>query len=485
MLSDVINAAENRLKLLENTPWHVQRDQLQQFLRLVETHKTRFTQKLASILPGIRETGGSGDELSQILTSFRDRSPFDYQRLETWMKNKERECRALQLFGDSLTGSGAKMHSDLSELDKFGMEDGKRILIEFLLPESAFVQKCTAFCKGDTTAAGEDPEATWIEKEEYISTKSELSVVLKFLRLNPTLQSAFNCRVQTQQSSSIGLQVKQLKSHNWVPVEIPVPPTGLQCVRSGPREAFFTWENSERNFDFKVTAFKSGEQRAEKHQSELTKSNQVELLGLDPGTEYEAHVVASADFGESESSKPIKFSTDPPLSCSENVKTYLCLKDPIRKLKGEDFPGQILQLKKKQVKIPAGCSCQRGYCVCPVSFEVGDSRDCVKPPKFLLIVGETGTGKSTFINGIANAYYRVKYEDKFRFKLIAEPEGQTKEAAANQAHSQTSVVAVYTLFPVNTGGPDDSCRSAMDCPLTIIDTPGFGDTPDWKKMSGS
>ncbi|PAA57279.1 hypothetical protein BOX15_Mlig019872g1, partial [Macrostomum lignano] len=477
VLCDVVIAAENRLKLLENTPWHVQRKQLQQFLRLVETHKTRFTQKLASILPGIRETGGSGDELSQILINFRDQSPFDSQRLETWIKNKERECRALQLFGDSLTRSGAKMLTDLSELDKFGMEDGKRILVEFLLPESAFVQKCTAFCNGDTTAAGEDPEAVWIEKEEYISTKSELSVVLNFLRLNPTLQSAFNCRVQTQQSSSIGLQVKQLKSHNWVPVKIPVPPTGFQCVRSGPREAVFTWENSERNSDFKVTAFKSGEQRAEKHQSELTKSNQVELLGLDPGTEYEARVVAAADFGESEPSKSVNFSTGPELS-SEYVN-----KSPVNVKVGSSQ--EVKPNSEGKIKDELMLSSRKLNDAEPVEYElqmdetVSDEKNQVrkmelgrKDPtsdvveKVILFVGETGSGKTTLINSMFNYIIGVNFEDKFRFRIITDP--KEKSLQKSQSKSQTQWVTAYTFHY------REGCQQPFT--LTLVDTPGFGDT---------
>ncbi|PAA60539.1 hypothetical protein BOX15_Mlig029040g1 [Macrostomum lignano] len=477
MLSDVINAAENRLKLLENTPWHVQRDQLQQFLRLVETHKTRFTQKLASILPGIRETGGSGDELSQILTNFRDRSPFDSQRLETWMKNKERECRALQLFGDSLTSSGAKMLSDLSELDKFGMEDGKRILIEFLLPESVFLQKCTAFCNGDTTAAGEDPEATWIEKEEYISTKSELSVLLRFLKRNRTLQPAFNCSVQTQHSSSIMLQVKQLKSHKWVPVEIPVPPTGFQCARSGPRDAVFTWENSEGNLYFKVTAFKSGKKQAKNYQSEWTKSDQVELLGLDPGTEYEARVVAAADFGESEPSKSVNFSTGPPLSSEyvkkshENVKVVSS--QEVKSNSGDKLKDELLLSSRKlNDQEPVEYELQMDQTACDEKNQVRKMEFGRKDPtsavveKVIMIVGETGSGKTTLINSMVNYILGVNFEDKFRFRIITDP--KEKSLQKSQSKSQTQWVTSYTFHH------REGCQQPFT--LTLVDTPGFGDT---------
>ena len=91
-----------------------------------------------------------------------------------------------------------------------------------------------------------------------------------------------------------------------------------------------------------------------------------------------------------------------------------------------------------------------------------------KPPpqsfneKVLMLVGATGAGKTTLLNGIANFILGVCFEDSFRFKV------DTAEAAINQAHSQTSLITAYTFYPM------DSSR--LPYPLTVIDTPGFGDT---------
>ena len=83
--------------------------------------------------------------------------------------------------------------------------------------------------------------------------------------------------------------------------------------------------------------------------------------------------------------------------------------------------------------------------------------------KVLMVVGATGAGKTTLINGIANYMYGVQWKDDFRFVLVAnEP---TKKS---QAHSQTSWITAYTLYR----GEGSPIRYS----LTIIDTPGFGDT---------
>ena len=85
-----------------------------------------------------------------------------------------------------------------------------------------------------------------------------------------------------------------------------------------------------------------------------------------------------------------------------------------------------------------------------------------KRPKVVMVVGETGFGKTTFINAMFNFLCGVEIEDNFRFKLIEE--SKTK----NQAHSQTSVITAYTIH--------HQPWFKISFPITIIDTPGFGDT---------
>ena len=84
-----------------------------------------------------------------------------------------------------------------------------------------------------------------------------------------------------------------------------------------------------------------------------------------------------------------------------------------------------------------------------------------KPEKIIMVVGETGSGKSTLINGMLNHILGVKFEDPFRFKVINEEE-------LPQTASQTQSITSYTFYhPYSAELPYD---------LTIIDTPGFGDT---------
>ncbi|XP_016116709.1 uncharacterized protein, partial [Sinocyclocheilus grahami] len=85
-------------------------------------------------------------------------------------------------------------------------------------------------------------------------------------------------------------------------------------------------------------------------------------------------------------------------------------------------------------------------------------KDGSKINKIILLVGETGVGKTTLINSMVNYLLGVRFEDEIWYEI-------TEEAARDQSESQTSEITMYEVFPV---------KSPIS--LTIIDTPGYGDT---------
>ena len=62
--------------------------------------------------------------------------------------------------------------------------------------------------------------------------------------------------------------------------------------------------------------------------------------------------------------------------------------------------------------------------------------------KVFMMVGATGAGKTTLINGMVNHILGVQWKDEFRFKVI------TEEGKAPQAYSQTQDITAYTFYPL-------------------------------------
>ncbi|GAA6229476.1 uncharacterized protein LOC108882446 [Lates japonicus] len=115
----------------------------------------------------------------------------------------------------------------------------------------------------------------------------------------------------------------------------------------------------------------------------------------------------------------------------------------------EPLPVYKIPLNEEKINV-AGCK----------RFKFG--KESTKRNRTIMVLGATGAGKSTLINGMINYILGVKWEDSYRFKLV--DEGQSK----SQAESQTSEVTVYKL--------NHQTGFKIDHSLTIVDTPGFGDT---------
>ena len=94
---------------------------------------------------------------------------------------------------------------------------------------------------------------------------------------------------------------------------------------------------------------------------------------------------------------------------------------------------------------------------------VGHQINSFKEEVTILIVGICGSGKTTFLNGVANYLYGVKWEDDFRFKVVS---SEDNDEINDPSKNQTTSVTAYTFY-WQPGFP-------ISYTVTLIDTPGFG-----------
>ncbi|XP_069026098.1 uncharacterized protein [Embiotoca jacksoni] len=94
-------------------------------------------------------------------------------------------------------------------------------------------------------------------------------------------------------------------------------------------------------------------------------------------------------------------------------------------------------------------------------------RESLRRNRTIVLLGATGSGKSTLINGMINYLVGVEWKDDLRFKLINEVHWRSED------HSQTSEITVYKI--------NHQEGFKIDYSLTIVDTPGFGDTRGIKR----
>ena len=124
----------------------------------------------------------------------------------------------------------------------------------------------------------------------------------------------------------------------------------------------------------------------------------------------------------------------------------------------EQGPPAIYQLNLQEISVDEGNQLRK--CAIGKANPINSAEE-----KVIMILGSTGAGKTALINGMANYLLGVQWEDQFRFQLVSNEEAGIDTA---QLCSQTKWITAYT-FHHQKGSP-------LPYTLTIIDTPGIGDT---------
>ncbi|XP_077772721.1 uncharacterized protein LOC144324967 [Podarcis muralis] len=238
------------------------------------------------------------------------------------------------------------------------------------------------------------------------------------------------------------------------------PPGELRVIIAESSKISIAWESpkiigqgaviKEYKVDYREEAgeakSKDKDEWAEKRTGKKTEF--CEMDGLKPQTPYRFRVSAMCVSGaESEPSKQIEVFTS-----LEGDKKRIACKYLQGSTRVEDGPPAVYALPLEPIQDASGSF---------LTYQLG-KENIHAPNKVIMVMGATGSGKTTLINGMINYILGVQWGDEFRFKLIDEMTGR------NQAESQTSEVMAYVV------NYQEGLK--IPCSLTFVDTPGFGDT---------
>ena len=189
-----------------------------------------------------------------------------------------------------------------------------------------------------------------------------------------------------------------------------------------------------------------------------TDVNCASISELKPQTRYVFKLHLDGETGE----RIVSNVSDPILTKSkeeDGVQTKKSLAEKLKSQSEPDYSHPHIYYPKLVEVDNNVATVSHKYIIAADPYKSIDEFHTTTNEKVLMLVGATGAGKSTLINGIANYIVGVRWEDKFRFKVIVD------DGKRSQAQSQTSCITAYTFH-----------NSSLPYSLTVIDTPGFGDT---------
>ncbi|XP_068457413.1 uncharacterized protein [Clinocottus analis] len=258
--------------------------------------------------------------------------------------------------------------------------------------------------------------------------------------LSPNTEYEFRCRAVT--SAGVG----PANDVSGSTKTLPCSPPGQPQVEPHSGEISVSWEKpAELGQDVLIMSSiveyaktdHGGKEEDLQWKQTMSTAEKAIISGLHPETEYVVRVRCDCGLaGRSKESITVHVCT------TKFIRLAEILKRRSERMNSESPSVYKLTLKEEDVDIDG---CRR--------FTFGE--ESTRENRTIVLFGATGSGKSALINGMINYIVGVEWKDPFRFQLVHDV-------------IQTSEVTVYKI--------NHQEGFKIDHSLTIVDTPGFGET---------
>ncbi|XP_051781765.1 uncharacterized protein LOC114644948 isoform X18 [Erpetoichthys calabaricus] len=424
---------------------------VKQFKSMLNHYKCIFIKDLLRVLPAIRGGGTNEEELVNILKK-KEESPFQMCALTSWLDKRKNEITMLRSFFNQI--KEMKLNIAINDLDTLVYDTNIENIV------------CLTFtslhvCLSYMSEMERYFQTTSCQSSYHLSEPSEELIIQNFRKYSEQFiefaeinQNSKTMRFLVHSKPDVeylGATIYLYKCGCLINRNFQLPSKPEPLVVDAQTEDSITLKLRPQRFDSERYRVEYMHKLAEDKQWKTVNirdiKEQVTIKTLLPGSTYQPRHRAICQDGMSRASNVIEVSTLP-------VKKDTCItaiKHKSKQIKDGNPIIFLLPLTSELIKNVK----KKEIC----TFR---NRTSNKPRKTIMILGATGSGKSTLIDAMVNYILGVQWEDDFRFKLIHE------ETSRSQAESQTSAVTAYEM-------------NYQDCfkvpySFTIIDTPGFGDT---------
>ena len=452
------------LKILSLFPKLCQ--QLLQYKSLINIFNARFTEQLAILLPRIRQGRVDHSEIKK-LTEATVLSPFNPEKCLQWLLYKEKEYKELE---DLLKNCNniPLIHRE-EELQAFGLTTVTVFAFSFSFmmqdqPQLENMLKHVQFLKLDAYKE----ETPWNQDDEFLielhsnaqrfkehceQNQSKRNIRFVLLSNNEVLSKMVCLLDKNDTKSDVNMWI--IKSGVAEHLKLPSAPSQLSTKEKTCDSISLEWSPPQECGSLQVISYivRYKNEYETNWLSHKTNSDDTctTIRGLQSDTIFLFKIVADFDSGTQ--------ITNELSICTRTLPLPLAK----RTMKNAKFieagPPAIYQINMCEVKVDHKNRVK--WC------SLGTEPIIPTKKKVLIVVGATGVGKTTLVNGMINYIFKVDWKDNFRFKLAVD------EGSQCPVKSQTTWITAYTLYKI--------ADTKINYTLTIIDTPGFCDASELKR----